>query len=215
MAVDWKISISVFWIIVAAFIIFIFKPFYCASKPSATEWTKLHTVMTELGYKPAKHSANPKPDTLPPEIQQAATSTVSSSGYWIPDSTITVNDTLEVELSTVMLEEEAYTAILINDKNVIITKSEYYYEYVQRRWTLHTEIANAPNPVGMGIGYRIWQPWGVNVSPAVTVSTRADWIAGELRLSRNIWSGVAGGVGVGYRLGDEGLHLSAGVSLEL
>jgi len=217
MSVQWKISVTTILIIIGIAFVLIVSPFNCRSKAPFPGWSKLHTELENLGYKPATHSTDPKPVELPPAVKESATATTYGQGYWIPETSVTPLDTVPVVLTEVTLADNTHwVKLTINGDEVKWEKLEYYHTEVERKWTLFAEVTNCESPYGVGIGYRIWKPLDVNVSPGVSVSTSLDWIAPELVISRNIWSGISVGAGCGYRFGvDDGLHLSGLVSIEL
>lgn len=226
MNVNWKVNISVTTILFSAtvvlLLVFVVSPFNCDSKPSHPDWVKLHTELESLGYKPATHSPDPKPIELPPAIKQNTSSALSGSGYWVPDTTYTPDDSVAVEVSAItLIDNSRWVKVTIDGQEVKWHRLDYYHRDTSSKWTLFAEVANADSPIGIGAGYRIWKPLDINVSPALSVSTSLDWVAGEIRLSRNVWSGVAFGGGAGGRLvmvEDDltvELHLSAGISIEL
>lgn len=224
MSTNLQLRFNLIWIIIpiAVIAILVFKPFSCGSQRSNFSLSKYTALLEGLDYTPADITDEPiLPDTtIPPEL---VTATTTGSGYWVPESDYASGDSLDVDVSVVVLEDEsAWVKVTIDSTEVKWHKLEHYdrpQKPIVRNWTAfveYTNIGNNHTRFGIGVGYRIWRPFEINVSPAVSVSTNLDWIAGEFRLSRNIWSGVAIGGGCGYRIGaDDGLHLSIGLSLEL
>ena len=228
MAVRWNISVTT--VLLMAVVIFGLPLALCnspriashSSLYSAIDWLKTHS------YTAAEPTTDPKPDNLPPAVKENATATVSGQSYWIPESEYAPGDTLEVELSVVeLVDETAWVKVTIDSVEVKWVKLEHYRTEVQRKWTLYAEIANVSqdgndcSQYGIGVGYKLFNVLGSDIVPSASVSTSLDWIAGEVRLSRNIWSGVSVGGGVGGRLimvEDEltgELHLSASIGIEL
>ena len=174
------------------------------------------------GFKPAtvfNSAGKLDVDGIPPKI---ITETVYVSGTWTPDTVYTPADTLPVTVEGVgLIDGSRWMRIRIAGKPVNIDVSEWFGPSparLDRRWQAHIEVAAVCDQpeLGVGIGYRLCEPLGIGISPAVTVDPDLSWAAAELRLTRRVWSGVAIGIGGGYRLGeDTGLHLSAGVSVEL
>ena len=217
MAVQWKINVTTLLLIAGIAFILIVSPFNCHSGASHSSLHSAIKWLVSNQYQQADPVTEPKPDNIPPDIKPVIISTVSGSGVWIPEIEYEPGDSVEVELSVVeLIDESAWIKVTIDSVEVKWQKLEHYHTEVQRKWTLYAEVANCESRYGVGIGYRIWKPLEINVSPAVSVSTSLDWIAPELVISRNVWSGVSIGAGCGYRFGaDDGLHLSAGLGVEL
>jgi len=220
MSVRWNISVTTILLLIAIIAALILSPFNCRSKAPFPGWSKLHTELENLGYKPATHSTDPKPVELPPAVKESAAATTSGQGYWIPESEYVPGDSVEVELSVVVLSDEtAWVKVVIDSVEVKFTKLEHYCTEVQRKWTLYAEVSGAGT--GLGIGYRIWKPLDINVSPGVSVSTSLDWIAGGICLSKNLFSGVSLGGSGGGRviIRDDVLilepHIAGLISIEL
>ena len=215
MSVRWNISVTTILIIIAIIAALILSPFNCRSGASHSSLHSAIKWLVSNQYQQADHVTEPKPDNLPPAVKESATAATYGEGYWIPESEYEPGDSVEVELSVVVLEDEsAWVKVVIDSVEVKWVKLHHYRTEVERKWTLHAGVSGAGT--GLGIGYRIWKPLDINVSPGVSVSTSLDWIAPELVISRNVWSGVSVGAGVGYRFGvDDGLHLSGLVSIEL
>lgn len=226
--IKFNINVSVLLVVCVVTSIFVLRPFSCPQKPSLPDYSLAHTELENIGYKPATNVPDPKPDDLPPAVKEGSTSTVSGQGYWTPETNYQLGDTLDVELSVVELADgTAWVKVTIDSVEVKWQRLEHYRAPLpERKWTLFAEAVNSESRVGVGIGYRIFTVAEVNVSPALSISPRLDWIAGEVRVTKNIFSGVAIGGGVGWRLstdvlttGDRlstnGLHLSAGISIEL
>lgn len=221
MNVQYEIKISLLFVIclVGVGLILIFKPFSRDLTPSNINWTQIHTQLDSLSYTqadPVQYPILPDSVPTPPEL---VTSTTSGSGTWIAPEPIDEGDTLEVELSQIVLEDgSAWSQVTIDGEPVLWEELTYYQAPApERRVQAHAEVCNCDSArLGVGMGYRLFTVAEVDVVPALSISIRADWIAPEVRLSHTVWSGVAVGLGGGYRLGvDEGLHLSAGLSLEL
>ena len=220
MSVRWQFKVSFLWVFltVAISAILILKPFSCNSRPNQIDPSLYTPILDSLSYVQADPIDSPiLPDSsIPDEI---ITTTITGSGYWLPDEPVAAGDSVSVDVSVIVLEDEsAWVKVSIDGKPAVFHKISHYHKRVrlpERDWTIFVEAANCgQSPIGVGGAYRIWKPLGINVSPAVAVSVNADWIAGEIRLSRNVWSGVALGIGCGYRTGG-GLHISGGLSLEL
>ena len=220
MAIRFNISVTTI-LLVAVVIFLVISPQTLCNAPRIKDRLSVVEAMQWLKtrmYQQAEAVTEPKPEYLPPAVKETAVSTTHGEGVWIPPTNIEQGDSVEVEISVVeLVNETAWVKVVIDGDEVKWHKLEHYHVPLpERKWTLFAEATNAESTIGIGIGYRIWKPLDINVSPAVSVSTSLDWIAGEVRLSRNIFSGVAFGGGVGYRFGaEDGLHLSAGVSIEL
>lgn len=221
MSVKWEIKVSLLWIIcaVAVTAILLFKPFSCDSERSHFDWSQTHTQLDSLNYTQADPVYDPiLPDTVPiPD--EIVTSTTSGSGSWIPTQTYTPADTVAVELSEItLIDGSHWIKLLIGGSEVIWREIQHYQAPApERNWQAHVEVCNCDSSrIGAGVGYNLLTVASVDVVPTVSVAVNADWIAPEIRLSHTVWSGVAVGAGAGYRFGaDEGLHLSAGLSIEL
>jgi len=212
-----RIHWSIILVLIAIISFLIFAKPDCGSHQSR-DWTAMHAWLKSHSYTQAETVTKPKPEQLPPEIKRGTTATVSGDGYWIPEYEYTPEDTLPVELTTVALEDgTAWARVTISGKPAVWQRLEYYHKTIERRWTGFFEVVNCPESItGIGAGYRVWEPLDINVVPSISVSTHFDWIAPEIRLTRNVWSGVSVGAGGGYRFGlDSGLHLSASVGIEL
>lgn len=215
---DFRINLLTILLIVALIAILILRPFSAPSDASHIDWDVIHSFLESHHYVQADPVNKPKPHNLSPEVKDVTSSSVSGSGTWSPDTEITPSDTLEVALSVVTLDDgTAWATVTIDSKPVVIHQLDYYHQEIRRRWLAHVEVCNCETSLaGVGLGYNLFDVAGVDVIPSVTVATRGDWIAPEVRFSRNIWSGVSASGGAGYRFGVErGLHLSAGISVEL
>ena len=170
---------------------------------SGTALTRLRGLLPDI---PAEH------------VVQA----IAASGTWTPSETVTPSDTLPVEVSAVeLIDGSKWLHLTIGDKPVHLDVTEWFGPdpvQIVRRWQAHLEcaaVAGQPS-LGIGLGYRVCEPFGIGVAPTLAAAPDLSWAAAELRITKRIWSGVSGGIGGGYRIGDDpGLHLSAGVSIEL
>ena len=217
MSVRWNISVTTILLIIGVVIIFIVRPFSCHPKPSHFDWTSIHTWLESHQYTQADPVSDPiLPDSVPiPD--EAVITTVTGSGTWIPTETYTPEDTLEVELTEVTLGDGSHWVKLTIDSVEVKWQRLQHYKIPPpaRRWTGFVEFTNCESShYGVGIGYKLFDVLSVDVSPAVSVSTRLDWIAGEVQLTRTIWSGISGGFGVGCRSNGE-LHISGLINIEL
>ena len=219
MAVQWKVNVTTILLIVAILLFIVFGDSFC-NRPriesnlnlyNAIQWLKTHA------YQPAERVTEPKPDNLSPPVREGSTSTTSGQGYWIPESEYEPGDSVGVELSVVVLEDEsAWVKVTIDSVEVKWHRLEHYQRDIQRRWRLHLEITNNNGDIGAGVGYKLFTVLGSDIVPSASVSTSLDWIAPEIIVSRNLFSGVSAGVGCGFRFGEgDGLHLSGLVSIEL
>jgi hypothetical protein len=154
-----------------------------------------------------------------PELVAA---TVHASGTWSPAVTVTPSDTLPVEVSAVeLVDGKRFIRVTIGDKPVALDVTAWWTAApaeIVRSWQAHVEAARVGSSIrlGVGIGYRVCEPWGIGIAPSITVDPGLTWAAAELRVTGRVWSGVAVGGGIGYRIGDDpGLHLSGGISVEL
>ena len=223
MPTDVKISVSLVWIIVLVLGAILIRPFLCHQRNPTWDNSRVVAWLKDRGYMAASEAKSNKPDSLPDSIKETATATGYGTSTWIPEETYSPGDSIPVELSTIELPDGTWWARLsIDGKPVEWTRLEFHREVVRRNWCAFVELAavssdsGQSSPLGVGVGYTIWRPVAVNITPSVAVSTTFDWVAPELRLSRNVWSGVSVGGGVGYRLGeDDGLHLSASIGVEL
>jgi len=213
---SFKINIGIILSVVAVIFIFILRPFSCHSSPSNKNWHVLHSGLKNLSYAQAEPINLAKLHDFTPEIKDNTISTSITEGIWTPDSVYTPEDTLIVTASGITLADNTHwTRITIDGKPVTVLKAEYYSRNIQRRWIVLVETTNNAG-IGAGIGYNLFSLAGIDAVSAVSISIRGNWIAPEVRIQQNIWSGIAIGAGIGYRFGDsEGIHLSAGVSLEI
>jgi len=215
-----KLTINVVFLAVVVAAAVIVLPLLCHKDGGSWDTSRAITWLKSHGYTAVTEKPDHKPESLPPEVKDTATASAYGAGNWIPDQTYTPEDTVSVELSTVELPDGLWARVTIDGKPIEWEQIDYHREEIQRNWTAFVELTavsqagNDTSQIGIGVGYRIWQPLGVNVVPSVAVSTDLRWIAPELRITRNVWSGVSVGGGVGYRIGD-GLHLSVGVGVEL
>jgi hypothetical protein len=220
MATAWKfnVSITTVLLIVGIAILLLCSDSLCnsprieghSSLSNAIKWLTNHSYVT------ADPVNKPTPHNLPKPVQESAVTTTHGTGIWIPDSTVTPDDTLAVELSVIVLEDEsAWGQVTIGGKPAVITELKYYRRDTRSRLGLFAEYSNSG--IGCGINYRLFAVANTTLSPAVAVSTQLDWVAGEVQLSRTLFGNVSAGVGCGYQLsGDSGgLHFSGLVSIGL
>ncbi len=173
-------------------------------------------------FKPADVADKPRVNMVPGIDPKVITETVYVQGTWTAPEDIAEGDTLPVIVEGVgLINGSRWLRLTIADKPVNIDVSEWFGPSpgrLERRWQAHIEVAAVCDQpeLGIGVGYRLCEPLGIGISPAVTVDPDLQWAAAELRLTRRVWSGVAVGIGCGYRIGyDMGLHLSGGISVEL
>jgi len=141
---------------------------------------------------------------------------IEAIGTWIPTHTVTPSDTLAVEVGIITTADStAIIGITIDSIPVSIDTIIPIVSIPQlqvRRWVLLAEYSNAG--VGVGIGYRLFDISNYSISPCITMDINTAWVAGTVRVSKKVWSGVAVGIGAGYRY-DDGFHLSGSISIEL
>jgi len=213
------IKVSLLWIILITAAVFILLPFFCDNRSGGHDFAAMRTWLKDHLYTQADPVSDPKPDHLPPGIKAGATQTVTGEGLWIPATTYTPEDTIAVELTEVTLGDDTHwVKVVIDGTEVKWQRLQYYHADIERRWRGFVEVTNCESSrFGVGIGYKLFTVLGSDVVPSASVSTNLDWVAGEVQLSRTIWSGIGAGIGVGYRFHDtdDGLHISGLISIEL
>ena len=174
------------------------------------------------GYTPVTVTDDP---FLPESVsvpEEHIVQTVYVHGSWTAPEDVAAGDTVPVEVSAVeLIDGSKWVRLSIGGKPVSVDITAWSGPdpvEIVRRWQAHVEVAAVCDrpALGIGIGYRICAPLGIAIAPTIAAGPSLDWAAAELRLTRRVWSGVSVGIGGGYRIGDDpGLHLSAGIGVEL
>ena len=197
-----------------------------AERPETGLYARLASTLSairEAGYTPVEALTLDGVDMIPEDVpEEHVVQSVYVHGSWTVPEDIAAGDTVPVEVSAVeLIDGSKWVRLEIGGKPVSVDITAWSGPdpvQIVRRWTAFVEMAavSGQPALGIGVGYRICEPLGIGVSPSIVASPSLEWAAAELRLTRRVWSGVSAGGGVGYRIGeDPGLHLSAGVGVEL
>lgn len=204
--VRWQFKVSAWSLVaIAILLIWLIRPFSCDSQPSKPDGSITHRIRE-------KWRTMTVSDTI--TVIDTIYTAVEASGYWVPDTVYTPADTLPVEVVVITNTDTVFVAVTIDSTLVAIDTLTFVPLVIpERRWQVFAEY-NDTQTMTVGVGYRVCEWKGIQVSPSI--GSNGEYAFAEIRLHRYVWSGVSCGVGVGYRiLAEEGLHYSAGISIEL
>jgi len=210
--IEWKFNVSL-WAVLGAvlLVVWLIIPHKCDITPKQPNRKDLYSPKQELLISTTGDTviiAPQEPDII-----------IHGSGEYSPDTIISPEDTISVEVYVSVGDNEPPEVVLeIDSIPVEITGVEWYSREVpERNWQVIFSITNSEiDRFGAGVAYRFAEISEVNLSISGTVGLTGKWISPELRMSKNVWSGVAIGAGFGYRFGSENApHFSANISLEL
>ena len=212
----------VFWVVIAVALFFIFCPDRDDSQPVplVDTWSK---PLNDAGY---THAVTTKPQNIPDDKNPPAGEPVLHA-----TGTVTQNGTDDTQIGTVELvgvqtpDGRKWLTGWVDGRQIVFDRLDWwqpaYDDDSDFSLFMETALVSGRADVGVGAGYAIWHPVGLDLGAAVSFDLNRDlydtpdWIAVSGRLSRSYdWFNV--GAELGYRFGeDAGVHVGAGVGLNL
>lgn len=206
---DWvKIAVPAAAIIILGLLCW---PVTAPTEPSSAFVTQVTQALETSSYVEVEAVDLPiLPDTLE-WIAPAVEESVHISGTWSPDTILTPEDTLDVEVSTIEVGNTQWAQVSINGKPALIYDATWFEKKrTPGRLAAGLEVVIIPDfDIGAIVSYRVFTLWEINVEAAVaidineTITDSPDWLALGGRLSKRFWRSVELGADIGIHITEE------------